>query len=101
MHLLQVSPSLIGTVGTTGNAAGKPPHIQDSIMTAIPYVWQIDSDYHDWLKMLYLNPISNVFRRLRNSIVAYLANNLNLILISTKYLIESKSFPLKICTLPQ
>ena len=49
--------SLIGTVGATGNAAGKPPHLHYSILTPIPYVWRIDSDRQGWKKMFYLNPI--------------------------------------------
>lgn len=49
--------SNIGTVGATGNAAGKPPHLHYSIITPIPYVWRIDSDRQGWKKMFYLNPI--------------------------------------------
>lgn len=48
----------IGTVGTTGNAKGKSPHLHYSIMTLIPYPWRIDSDKQGWKKIFYLNPIS-------------------------------------------
>ncbi len=47
----------IGTVGTTGNAKGKPPHLHYSIYTLIPYPWRIDSDRQGWKKMFVLNPI--------------------------------------------
>jgi len=50
--------SIIGTVGNTGNAAGKSPHLHYAIMTPIPYVWRIDSDKQGWRKMFYLNPIA-------------------------------------------
>lgn len=48
----------IGTVGTTGNAKGKAPHLHYSIVTIIPYPWRIDRDKQGWKKMFYLNPIS-------------------------------------------
>ena len=46
----------IGTVGTTGNAKGKPAHLHYSIVTLIPYPWRIDNDEQGWKKMFYLNP---------------------------------------------
>ncbi len=52
------STDTIGTVGTTGNAQGKEPHLHYSIITLIPYVWKIDFDNQGWKKMFYLNPIS-------------------------------------------
>lgn len=48
----------IGTVGTTGNALGKAPHLHYAITSLIPYPWRIDGDKHGWKKMFYLNPIS-------------------------------------------
>ena len=48
----------IGTVGTTGNAKGKSPHLHYSIVTLIPYPWRIDGERQGWKKMFYLDPIS-------------------------------------------
>lgn len=50
--------SIIGTVGDTGNAKGKQPHVHYSIVTLIPYFWRIDTDPEGWKKMFYLNPIT-------------------------------------------
>lgn len=49
--------SIIGTVGDSGNAIGKPPHLHYSIATPIPYFWRIDKAPEGWKKMFYLNPI--------------------------------------------
>lgn len=48
---------LIGTVGSSGNAKGKAPHLHYSIVTPIPYFWRIDTDKQGWKKMFYLNPL--------------------------------------------
>jgi len=47
----------IGTVGDSGNAKGKPPHLHYAIATILPYPWRIDKDRQGWKKMFYLNPI--------------------------------------------
>lgn len=36
------SATKIGTVGSSGNASGKAPHLHYSIMTSFPYPWKID-----------------------------------------------------------
>jgi murein DD-endopeptidase MepM/ murein hydrolase activator NlpD len=48
----------IGSVGTTGNAKGKSPHLHYSIVTLIPYPWRVDGEKQGWKKMFYLNPIT-------------------------------------------
>jgi len=47
----------IGTVGNTGNAWEKEPHLHYSIMSIIPYPWLYDEfAKQGWKKMFYLNP---------------------------------------------
>lgn len=48
---------IIGTVGTSGNAAGKQPHLHYAVFTPLPYVWRIDTSRQGWKKAFYLNPI--------------------------------------------
>ena len=52
----------IGTVGSTGNAAGKPAHLHYSIVSMIPYPWRIDRAQRGYLKMFYLDPTPKLDR---------------------------------------
>ena len=48
----------IGTLGDTGNAKGKPPHLHYGIHTLFPFIWNIDlSKRHGLRKMFYVDPI--------------------------------------------
>jgi len=46
----------VGTLGDSGNAAGKPPHLHYSILTLVPYPWRWDLSTQGWKKMFYLDP---------------------------------------------
>ena len=50
----------IGTVGDTGNAMGKQPHLHYSLVSMIPYVWNIDGSTQGWKKMFFLNPLGYI-----------------------------------------
>lgn len=47
---------VIGLVGDSGNAAGKPSHLHYVILSPIPYPWLADTGTQGWKKMFYLDP---------------------------------------------
>lgn len=47
---------VLGGVGDTGNAQGKPPHLHYTVVTILPYPWRIDRSTQGWKKMFFLNP---------------------------------------------
>ncbi len=53
----------IGTVGDTGNAKGKPPHLHYSIITLFPYLWRVDRSEQGCKKMFYLNPVAYLSKK--------------------------------------
>ncbi|WP_431687394.1 M23 family metallopeptidase [Hahella sp. NBU794] len=46
----------VGSVGDTGNAKGKPPHLHYSAVTLLPYPWRADDATQGWKKMFFLDP---------------------------------------------
>ncbi len=54
--------SQIGTLGDTGNAIGKQPHVHYSIISLIPYIWKVSTETQGWKKMFYLNPHEKLSR---------------------------------------
>lgn len=51
---------IIGGVGDSGNAKGKPPHLHYSVFSLLPYPWRLSSDTQGWKKMFFMNP-TNTF----------------------------------------
>jgi len=52
----------IGSVGNSGNAKGKPPHLHYSIISLLPYLWRWDTTTQGWKKIFILNPSEKLLR---------------------------------------
>lgn len=56
------SGKIIASLGDTGNAKGKSPHVHYSVVTLVPYFWRIDSSMQGWKKAFYLDPNDMLLR---------------------------------------
>lgn len=54
--LFVASGSQIGAVGTSGNAAGKQPHLHYTVLSLFPLPWRYSTGTQGWRKMFYLDP---------------------------------------------
>ena len=51
--------TMIGSVGDSGNAKGKAPHLHYSIISPFPHWWLRDvKAVQGWKKMFYMDPVS-------------------------------------------
>ncbi len=53
---LVASGQPIGAVGTSGNAAGKAPHLHYAVLSIFPLPWRLSSATQGWKQMFFLNP---------------------------------------------
>ena len=49
--------SILGTVGNTGDARGKPTHLHYTMKSIFPAPWRIDHSHQGWKKAFYVDPI--------------------------------------------
>ena len=53
---LVASGEAVGTLGASGNAQGKPPHLHYSIVRMLPAPWKMDGSTQGYKKALFIDP---------------------------------------------
>ncbi|MFY3382861.1 M23 family metallopeptidase [Paracidovorax sp. MALMAid1276] len=57
------SGEAIGTLGATGNAQGKPPHLHYSIVRLLPAPWKMDGSTQGYKKAFFIDPHAYLLER--------------------------------------